>query len=332
MPSDQRTGRPGATTHLIPSSTCLLIAALLPLGLAGEPAPILTIAVVGDVMLGRGVAQRLEGDWESAFAEIQPGLREADLAIGNLESPLTTAGRVGDGVDLRASPEAVAALSAGGFAMVSLANNHAMDGGRAGLAETIQVLDLAGITAVVDGGLASAPAGQLAFLAFDDSRTPLDTAAAAEAVAAAAERSGAVVVSIHWGGEYQAAPSRRQEAIAHLLAGAGADVIVGHGPHVLQRTEWIGSTLVAYSLGNFLFDQPYPADCHRGAILRVALRRGRVVAAEILPTSVKNGRVEPAGDGDAAAILARTALGPIPGTLTRLGGSAKPAPPGGIEP
>ncbi len=305
--------------------------------LPGEPTPpTLTLALTGDVMLGRGVAQALDGDWEAAFAEVQPWLTEADLAFANLESPLTAAppppfippnngeGQRG-GYDLRAKPEAVAALHAAGFDVLSLANNHALDAGQAGLAETVATLDAAGITGLVDleiGGLGNlvhwSPAywptslPTYHFLAFDDSVAPLDVAAASDRVTAAAEQAALVVVSVHWGGEYQAAPGPRQRAIARALTEAGADLIVGHGPHVLQRVEWMGEALVAYSLGNFLFDQPYPADCRRGAILRVTLQGDRLVAVKAVPTVVERGRVRPAGPEDSAAILARLSLEPPP--------------------
>jgi len=282
--------------------------------------PPLTLALVGDVILGRGVAQALAGDWAAAFAGVQPWLAGADLAFANLESPLTniplppSGGDRGGAYDLRAPPEAVAALRAAGLDIVSLANNHALDAGEAGLRETVGTLSAAGITPLVYQSTnyqsTNVPACQV--LAFDDSAAPLDLEAAAEAVSAAvaeaAERADVVVVSIHWGGEYQAAPSQRQQAIARRLAEAGADVIVGHGPHVLQRVEWVGETLVAYSLGNFLFDQPYPADCRQGAILRVTLRGGRVVAVQAIPTVVERGHVKPAGPEEAAAILARLNL------------------------
>ena len=89
---------------------------------------------------------------------MRPWLAEADLTFANLESPLTTAPQVSSGYDLRATPAAVAALRAAGFDVVSLANNHALDAGEAGLAETIATLDAAGITGVVSqttGDLAS---------------------------------------------------------------------------------------------------------------------------------------------------------------------------------
>ena len=305
------------------------------LALPGEPAlPTLTLALTGDVMLGRGVAQALDGDWEAAFAEVRPWLAGADLAFANLESPLTTAppplsspptmgGTEGGRYDLRAPPEAVAALRSAGFDVVSLANNHALDAGQAGLQETISTLSAASITPLVDweiGRLGNWETGKLGNwspmyqstnvpiyrgLAFDDSTTPLDLEATTEVVAAAAEQADLVIVSIHWGGEYQAAPSPRQKHIAAVLADAGAAIIAGHGPHVLQRVEWVGETLVAYSLGNFLFDQPYPADCRQGAILRVTLRGDNIIAIEAIPTVIERGRVRPAGPEDTAAILAR---------------------------
>jgi poly-gamma-glutamate synthesis protein (capsule biosynthesis protein) len=273
-------------------------------------------------MLGRGVAQALDGEWETAFSQVRPWFAQGGssgqhpvLRLVNLESPLTNAPQVRQGYDLRAPPAAVAALRGAGIDAVSLANNHTLDAGPKGRQETEDVLSAAGIAAwteqtIIVSRVTSGPLGQTAGpvcagLAFDDSVRPLDLPAAAEMVSASVRQAEIVIVSIHWGGEYQAAPSPRQQAIARALAEAGADVIAGHGPHVLQRMEWVGETLVAYSLGNFLFDQPYPQDCRWGAILQVAFRGGRAVAVEVVPTVTERGRVRPA-DGEArAAILER---------------------------
>jgi len=261
-------------------------------------------------MLGRGVAQALNRDWEAAFAEVQPWLADTDLTFANLESPLTTAPQIGAGHDLRALPESVTALRAAGFDVVSLENNHALDAGQAGLRETVDTLHAAGIGALLDGEAGGSvdwsPTYQL--LAFDDSVAPLDVKSAAAAVAAAAERGNVVIVSIHWGGEYQAAPGPRQRSLARELTEAGASVIVGHGPHVLQRIEWIGETLVAYSLGNLLFDQPYPADCRQGVILRVTLQGDRIATVEAIPTVTEQGRLRLANPEEAAAISNRIGL------------------------
>jgi len=282
--------------------------------LPGEPAPpTFTLAFGGDVMLGRGVAQSLDEDWQSAFSAVRPILAEADLALANLESPLATAPQVSSGYDLRAMPVAVAALRTAGFDVVSLANNHALDAGEAGLAETVATLGAAGIVGVVnqrEGRLVSRvtphPSIRYHLFAFDDSTVPLDVEIAARSVAAAAAEAGLVIVSVHWGGEYQAAPSPRQQLIAQAFARAGADLIIGHGPHVLQWIEWRGKTLVAYSLGNLLFDQPYPLDCRQGVILRVTRStQGGSLAFELLPTVVERGRVRPANAQEAQTILAR---------------------------
>jgi poly-gamma-glutamate capsule biosynthesis protein CapA/YwtB (metallophosphatase superfamily) len=275
--------------------------------LPGEPVPpTFTLAFGGDVMLGRAVAQSLDGDWQSAFSAVRPWLADADLSFANLESPLTNAPQVSSGFDLRASPTAVAALHIAGFDVVSLANNHALDAGEEGLAETAATLNAAGITGVVTqttGDLRQSVRYHL--LAFDDSSSPLDVDTAAQQVAKARQHADLVIVSVHWGGEYQAAPGPRQQAIAQEFARAGADLVIGHGPHVLQRVEWMGKTLVAYSLGNLLFDQPYPLDCRQGALLRVTRSVRGSLAFELLPTVTEGGRVRRANAQEAQTILAR---------------------------
>ncbi len=218
---------------LLPGEPALLVLSACPERSRREAeGPTLTLALVGDVMLGRGVAQALDGDWEAAFAEVQPWLDGAELTFANLESPLTTAPQVSDGYDLRAPPEAAAALRAAGFDVVSLANNHALDAGEAGLAETVATLNATGIAGLVnwetDNVVHWSPPYSFThyssthlpiyyFLACDDSAVPLDLEAVAEAVTAAAEQADLVIVSIHWGGRVpgraQPAPTgRRQDA------------------------------------------------------------------------------------------------------------------------
>ncbi len=285
--------------------------------LPGEPPPATLVFVfAGDVMLGRGVAASLHGvegrSWEAAFAGVRLTLAEADLAFANLESPLTSAPQLSDGYDLRAPPGAVAALVAAGFDLISLANNHALDAGEAGLAETAATLDAAGISGVgwhqTDCIMQFAnayPPLTLQILAFDDSTAPLDVESASLAVTRAAGQADLVFISVHWGSEYQASPSPRQRALASALAGAGADLIIGHGPHVLQRVEWIDQTLVAYSLGNLLFDQFYPVDCRWGVLLRITVLGRHIQAVELLPTLAERGLVRLADPEESAVILTR---------------------------
>jgi poly-gamma-glutamate capsule biosynthesis protein CapA/YwtB (metallophosphatase superfamily) len=266
--------------------------------------PSLRLAFVGDVMLGRDVADWLDGDWESALSGVGPELQGADLACANLESPLTDLPQIAQGYDLRASPDAVTALAAAGLDVATVANNHALDAGQAGLDETRAALERAGIATAADGEV-SHPLEGVTLLAYDASINPMDVEAAAEAVSQAAGRGDVVIVSLHWGAEFHAAPGERQREIAARLAGAGADVIVGHGPHVLQAVEWVDGTLVAYSLGNFLFDEPYPLDASQGAILRVTVERGVVTSVEAIPTVSVRGCVRLADPANAADVCRR---------------------------
>jgi poly-gamma-glutamate synthesis protein (capsule biosynthesis protein) len=265
-----------------------------------------TLVFVGDVMLGRDVALALDGDWAAAFAGVSQWLVDTDLAFANLESPLTDAPFSGGRFDLRAPPAAVAALQAAGFDAVSLANNHALDGGSAGLAETVDTLNQAGIIALPESDEPFVLGFwdiRVAVVAFLDTGLALDTSQ----VFQAADQADTVIVLIHWGAEYYPVTDR-QCLLAQELAAAGADLIVGHGPHVLQPVEDVNGALVAYSLGNFLFDQPFP-DTRQGAILRVTLARGRhgvrIAELEVLPTLIQDGRVWRAIGSTAATILSR---------------------------
>lgn len=273
------------------------------LSIAGEPTPPLTLLLGGDVMLGRGVSEYLQGDWKAAFGRIAPLLAGDALVFANLESPLTDAPQQAGSYDLRAAPAAAAALRVASFDLLSLANNHVLDAGPAGLAQTRQTLAVAGVQAVGDGETACGPGWCLLALY----SALADPAAAQRAVAAAAAPGRLLIVSLHWGGEYQAAPSVAQQALAAKLAAAGADLIVGHGPHVLQRVEWLDDTLVAYSLGNLLFDQPYPVDCRQGALLRVTVRGTQIVAVDAIPTIAERGHVRLASAVEAVPILERLA-------------------------
>jgi poly-gamma-glutamate synthesis protein (capsule biosynthesis protein) len=293
----------------------LLLATLMTRAAGAVSARPVSFAFVGDVMLGREVAAALDGDWAAAFADVRPWLACADVAIANLESPLTRAPFAGGRFDLRAAPEAVEALITAGIDVVSLANNHALDGGPAGLAETRDVLRRAGVRAAMGSNIAGdqelrrgEPVTlqlrdlRVAVLAFLDSGDALNTTT----VARAAVEADLVVVVIHWGAEYYPVTAR-QRAVAQELAAAGADLIIGQGPHVLQPIEVVNGALVAYSLGNSLFDQPF-SDTRQGAILQVTVNGVEIVALEVVPTLIQAGRVRVACGTDAAAILKRLGL------------------------
>lgn len=238
-----------------------------------------TLAFTGDVMLGRYVAQsNAPGGWDDTLSALTPCTSAADIAFANLESPLTKAPLIEDALDLRAPQDASQALQASYFDLVSLANNHAFDAGHQGLHDTQQALLKVGIQPIGPGEepwVTQVNGLILVWFAFDDISTPLNMKMVQEALETYRSDADLIIVSIHWGSELNSAPNHRQRSLASGLAAAGADLIVGHHPHVLQPVEWIlgskreRSTLVAFSLGNALFDQAAPPAVRYGAMLLV---------------------------------------------------------------
>jgi hypothetical protein len=258
-----------------------------------------TLALLGDLMLGRGIDPT-----RASLAYLTPELQAADLSLAGLESPLAIslpAAEYGAGYNLCAPAARAALLSAWDLDLLSIANNHRFDCGPAGPDETIRILTAAGLAPVGPGpepftreirGL------KLAFLAFDDILAPLDETAAVRAIQSARAEGGVVVVSVHWGMEYQQGATDRQKALARQFARAGAALVVGTHPHVLQPAEWIpteaGKTLVLYSLGNALFDQPGLPDTRQSALLVVKLDASGVQTVRLVPfvIDVPGSRVE----------------------------------------
>jgi len=288
--------------------------------------PIVTLAFLGDINLGRGVTPS-----DDSLAYLTSELSAADLALANLESPLTTAPAQTNGYNLCAPPERARFLAAAGLDLLSVANNHSLDCGADGLAETESTLHAAGLTPLssVDEPVYRTINGlRLAFLAFEDISAPLDVEAATQIIREAHDTGALVIVSIHWGVEYQGGASERQLQLAQQFIDAGAILIWGHHPHVLQPAEWIqppagsapssppqgkpagGSTLVLYSLGNALFDQGGLADTRQSALVLVELDEDGVRSAHAIPfeIDIQHSRVMEADEQVTQAILEQLGL------------------------
>ncbi|MBZ9750455.1 CapA family protein [Deinococcus sp. HMF7604] len=283
----------------------VLVAFLLTAGGRETPTPVLALA--GDVSLARGVAQANAGSWAAALQGVRPAL-QADASAANLESPLTDAPRVTTGIDLRAPVAAVAALHP--LTHLSVENNHAGDGGVAGQRRSQQMLRAAHLSPITRTlSLSRVGNRMVAWVAYlDDGRTPPPLGAVREG----ARRAEVVVVLPHWGAEYGRS-TPRQRAQARQLAAAGATVVAGSGPHVLQGHEVLtgpgGRVLVLYSLGNLLFDQTLPA-ARLGAVVRVPL--ADVTRACAVPTRTRAGRALRAAGEDRRTALTRLGLPACP--------------------
>ena len=268
---------------------CVFIFAVLISFQVGQAQPVrlsggdtLTIAFTGDILLDRGVRQRIERDGiESVFdARADSAFRCSDIVVGNLECPATTLNTpMVKKFVFRAEPEWLEALRAHGFTHLNLANNHSVDQGRRGLVDTWHNVERYGMTAVGVGNT-MAEAAQPVLLAEHPRRVwliaslqmPLEhfpylpeaPSVNQESIdslvvrirALRAEDSIAVIlVSLHWGQEHTLEPTPMQRSAARRLIDAGADALICHHTHTLQTIEQYHGKYIYYSLGNFIFDQ-----------------------------------------------------------------------------
>jgi len=278
--------------------------------ISADEGKLVTMIAVGDVMLSRGVGNRIaQFGPEFPFAPTAHLLQSCDVAFANLESPISMLGKPMERKEVlfRAAPKSVLGLMYAGIDVVSLGNNHALDYGEDALFETMDILakNRISYTGVgMNGKAAHRPANiaikntKISFLAY--SANFYLTVEAAEGKAGVAvirkeqlkadikkakEWADIVVVSFHWGWEYSNHPTDRDKEIAHLVIDAGADLVIGHHPHVIQGVETYNGGLICYSLGNFIFDQDNEIT-HRGLILRCAFSKGGIKEAELLPIQI----------------------------------------------
>jgi poly-gamma-glutamate capsule biosynthesis protein CapA/YwtB (metallophosphatase superfamily) len=307
-----------------------------------------TLLFVGDIMLSRGVGARMQAErnWGYPFEKIAETLRAADLTIGNLECPVSDGGKNQYHLySFRADPKTLAGLNDAGFGVVSLANNHMYDWGAPALLDTVRRVREAGVRTVGAGQndleahypLVVDLAGvRLAFLAYVDVE-PKDAAAGPDRAGVAwldVERALAdirfarsladvLVVLPHWGIEYAKLPSRSQVALAHRMIEAGADLVIGSHPHVVQPVEPYRGRWIAYSLGNFVFDQK-DSVTHKGLMLKVTLHGKQVGDLAMIPITI-NPRFQPEVTAERETSAPRKRSGP-PSTPSAVVGRAASVP------
>ena len=287
---------------------------LLPhrLGNSRPPAPPSQVRILlgGDIMLSRYVGRLASerGDPSWPLHQVANLLASADIAFANLESPFSDQGPITDrGMVFRAQPEMVQALSLAGIDVVSTANNHARDCDGYGIEFTLDLLARHGILAAGTARSSSlAHRGTIiarkqigfGFLAYtfdqsngshpgvDERVAMMDIVRMRADVARLLERADAVIVSMHAGNEYQAQPNARQQRFARAAIDAGAALVVGHHPHVVQPVEQYGGGVIFYSLGNLVFDQFQSEETQRGWIADVRFTGARPASWDIIPIDI----------------------------------------------
>lgn len=274
-----------------------------------------SIAAVGDVMLGSWVKPILAKQGpDYPFRETVRYLQSADLAIANLEAPFTNDTLAFEKkFNFKVPPEYAHSLVSGGFDVVTLANNHIMDFGERGLVSTIQTLDDLGVKHCGAGlnlyeahepAVVKVGGQKIAFFGYSmtfptEFYAKEDSSGTAYPEPEIMEDSlrrwedlvDFTVVSFHWGAEKRQTPKDYQIYFAHLAIDSGADLVLGHHPHVLQGLELYKNRLIAYSLGNFAFGS-YSQHAVDSIILQVNLWRGGLLYARCLPINVDNRQVE----------------------------------------
>lgn len=257
----------------------------------------ITLTFVGDIMMDRGVRRSIEkkfGNDYSALFATTGYLADADIAFANLEGTATTeiSPRTGSRFSFRMNPDSLIALKHAGIDIVSFANNHVGDYSTKGFLGTLENLKTTNILYTGAGenytdattptiitvrgttiGFLGATDVGPAWLAATDAKPGILLASdpkLPEIVAAAKQQVDVLIMSFHFGNEYSPA-NARQEKLAKATIDAGADIVVGHHPHVMEKVEEYNGKPIFYSLGNFIFDQYFSPHTMRGMVATVSI-------------------------------------------------------------
>ncbi len=281
-----------------------------------EPAPAdeIRLAFVGDILLAASVEALMNKNGMAyPYEKALPFLQEPDLLAGNLENPITTRGVPAEDKQyvFKGSPSLLPSLKDAGFDVVSLANNHSMDQGVEGLLDTIAHLDEAGIPNMGAGKDADAAFRPVVLEAqgfsvayFGLSRVvpevswkagvnkpgvaeTYDSTRAKAEIAAARDKHDLIVVYAHWGEEKSDYPRAYEKQLARDYIDAGADLVVGAHPHVLQGFEQYKGKWIAYSLGNFIFNMTATERTKDTGVLDAVCSREGECKLQLHPMRVK---------------------------------------------
>ncbi|MBA4549630.1 CapA family protein [Thermoactinomyces intermedius] len=279
---------------------------------------LLTISMAGDMLFGRYVDDVVVPDqgYHSLFQYVRPYLKKSDYITGNFDQPVTEDEdypKADKRVHISTKPEIAKVLKEEGFTTVNLANNHIKDYGKQGLLDTVRVFQNQKVNTVGAGYNiqdASTVSYQMvrgikiATLGFSDIlpkdfRALSDRSGVAPAdpdvffydVAKAKKNADLVIVHMHWGEEYDSTFHPRQQDLGRSLIDAGADIVIGHHPHVLEPVEVYKHGVIFYSLGNFISDQGW-SRTRESVLAQYKVMNGKVNLV-IRPLVIRDGTPRP---------------------------------------
>jgi len=268
------------------------------------------IYAVGDIMLDRGVEYMVhkygQGDYRFPFLRIIEQLKEADILFANLESQISDKGRkIGSINSFRAEPEAIEGLKFAGFDVLSVANNHSLDYGWEALSDSLKRIKSAGIKSL-GAGSNEDEAFSLKIIEKNDTKigfltycligsekwratkqtpgiafiTKNDISEIKKNIQEAKKKVDILIISSHLGIEYQKEPSDFQKYLYRSFIEAGADLVLGHHPHVIQSSVRYPPGWIVYSLGNFIFDQGFSEETKKGTLLKIIIKNKKIEKIE----------------------------------------------------
>lgn len=275
----------------------------------------ISMLFLGDVMLSRGVSYQISknNDLYYPFRSIQTLLRQNDFVFANFESPIIPGRQIHTGeMAFRVDENLAPILKELNFSIFSLANNHLLDFGQKGLLNTLKILAENQIQ-YIGAGENYQEAHQykileknnikVAFLAYNDSDVILATNEATENrpgtafmdldalqkdLTEAKKLADFTIVSMHSGTEYKENPNSRQIEFAHTAIDNGANLVIGHHPHVVQPIEKYKNGYIFYSLGNFIFDQAWSQETTEGIATQIIFSKNEIRNIKILPLIIEN--------------------------------------------
>lgn len=302
--------------------------------IVGDKGKSVTIHFVGDMIFSSKVETLLESKGYSyPFAYLGDTFKKDDLTLGNLETPVTTGGVSAQNKQyvFKSSPKALDALRAAGMDVVNLGNNHILDQGEVGLMDTIKHLDQSGIQYVgagKDANRAYQPLyikrGGMTIAVVGCSRVYPEPGWAAGAskpgvasaypgkgyrdrvlstIADARKKADLVIVMAHWGIERSLSPDANQKNLAHDFVDAGADLIIGGHPHVLQGLEQYKGKWIAYSTGNFIFTKSSTPSTWKTAVFQATCKQKSGCQMKLTPYHAELGQPVPMNAQDGSQLM-----------------------------
>jgi len=287
--------------------------------LEGAP-PEITLTACGDIITGRHVAERMaQHGVYYPFEKVAPYTKGADIIYGVLECPLSDRVEAPyTGTEFLAPSNTIEGIKLCGFNILALANNHSTNFGRQVFTDTLDLLKSNNIRYVGGGkdsteafsptfmdvkgvrfafldynsitGSASAGANQAGVADirmkpwFTDD--PKDIELVKNAISEARKKSDVVVVGFHWGKEDEYLPGESMKKMAHNAVDAGADLVIGTHPHSVESFEYYNGKVIAYSLGNFVFDQMYMTSVREGVIMKCRFSGADLTSVELVPYKI----------------------------------------------